>query len=104
MLYCDASGIAGGACLFTGNPEIKENFKPIMFLSRKFSKQQRNLYSALELEICNILDTLHRLRYLIDFSSSQKSIFANFKVTISVLELKFKYNFFRVIADLHLLG
>ena len=66
-LYCDASGTAGGAVLFMETSPDSDIFKPIFFLSKKFSNHQRNLYSALELEISNVLYSLEKLRYLIEF-------------------------------------
>ena len=65
--YCDSSNYAGGCCLFSGDINKPETLKPILFLSRKYSTHQINLYSSLELEIANIIDSLEKIRYLIDF-------------------------------------
>ena len=57
----DASNQAGGGVLFSGKP-TDDSFRPIAFYSRKFNSFQSNLYSSLELEIFNLLDTLNKIR------------------------------------------
>ena len=68
-LFCDASSLAGGGALFIGDPSDPE-FKPVAFFSRKFSDHEVRLYSALEKEAINILDTLEKLSYYIDSNIS----------------------------------
>ena len=67
QLFSDASNAAGGSVLFSYDPDNPKLIKPLLFLSQKFSKNQRNLYSALELECSNILFSLEKIRYLVDF-------------------------------------
>ena len=64
-LYVDASNSAGGAVLFSGE-QSSDTFKPIAFFSRKFNQFQRDLYSSLELELLNLIDSLNKIKYFVD--------------------------------------
>ena len=65
-MYCDSSGVAGGAAVFYGNLEDKNSLKPLMFISKKYTPHMINLYSSVELEASNIIFSLEKIKYLID--------------------------------------
>ena len=65
VMYCDSSSRGGAAVVFQGSKE-QGTYRPILFLSRKYNKNQVSLYSALELEISNILDSLEKVGHFID--------------------------------------
>ena len=66
-MYVDSSAYGGGCALF----QVDENGmkKPICFFSRKYHQDQVKSFSALELELCNLLDSLQRLKYYINLTS-----------------------------------
>ena len=63
-LYVDSSNVAGGGVVFIENKAGE--FKPIIFLSKKYNLQQVNLYSALELELLCLIYCLEKIKYLLD--------------------------------------
>lgn len=71
-LYTDSSGRTGGGVLFQGEKNDKEHYKPILFLSIKYSKHQSALFSSLELEILCLIYCLSKLKYFIE--SAPKSL------------------------------
>ena len=60
-LYTDASRVAGAGCLFTES--ATGELEPLMYHSRKWSRQQSQSLNSLELEVLCVLDCLTRLSY-----------------------------------------
>ena len=83
-LYCDSSKVGGGACLFQRDEE--QNVKPICFFSRKYNKTQTNHLSALELEIINVLDSLHRLKAFVNCTTHPITLVSDAKALIFLLK------------------
>ena len=83
-LYCDSSKLGGGACLF--QEDVNKVVKPICFFSRKYNKIQTQHLSALECEIINILDSLHRLRAFVNCTTHPINIVTDAKALIFLLK------------------
>ena len=65
-LYADASQHAGGSVLFQETDDHQK--RPIAYFSRKFSPIQSQLYSSLELELLNVIDSIGRVKNFTDLN------------------------------------
>ena len=66
---------------YPNNPK----YIPILFISRKFNKSNSLLYSALEMEILNIIFSLYKLSFLIDTCGSL-TIFSDAKAALYLIK------------------
>ena len=64
VLYTDSSNLGGGAVLYGRSSE--NPFRPVSFFSRRYTKHESDLYSALELEVLFLLDAIVKCSYYID--------------------------------------
>ena len=84
-LYCDSSCRAGGTVLFQTD-KVTQEAAPIAFFSRKYNVEQTRHYSALELELINLLDSLSRLKNFINISSKPVKLFTDGKAILFLLK------------------
>ena len=61
-LFVDASLVAGGGVLFCGVPNT-DSYRPILYMSKKFSDHEIRRHSALESEMNNLLYCLEKTSY-----------------------------------------
>ena len=61
-LFVDASLVAGGGVLFCGQPGT-DSYKPILYMSKKFSAHEIRKHSALESEMHNLIYCLEKCSY-----------------------------------------
>ena len=61
-LFVDASLVAGGGVLFCGVPNTP-SYKPVLYMSKKFSDHEIRRHSALESEMHNLLYCLEKCSY-----------------------------------------
>ena len=61
-LFVDASLVAGGGVLFCGQPGTP-SYKPILYMSKKFSAHEIRKHSALEAEMHNLIYCLEKVSY-----------------------------------------
>ena len=61
-LFVDSSAVAGGGVLFAGEPN-SDNYRPILYLSKKYSELEIRRSSALECEISMLLYALEKCQY-----------------------------------------
>ena len=61
-LFVDSSAVAGGGVLFAGEPN-SENYRPVLYLSKKYSELEIRRNSALECEISMLLYALEKCQY-----------------------------------------
>ena len=61
-LFVDASLVAGGGVLFSGEPGT-DSYKPILYMSKKFSSHEIRKHSALEAEMHNLIYCLEKCQY-----------------------------------------
>ena len=61
-LFVDSSAVAGGGVLFAGEPNTT-SYRPILYLSKKYSPIEIRRHSALECEISMLLYALEKITY-----------------------------------------
>ena len=61
-LFVDSSLVAGGGVLFCGEPGTP-SYKPILYMSKKYSSQEIRRHSALEAEMINLIYCLEKCEY-----------------------------------------
>ena len=82
-LFVDSSAVAGGGVLFAGEPNTK-SYRPILYLSKKYSPTEIRRHSALECEISMLLYALEKIQY---FTNGIRpiSVFTDAKTIIYLL-------------------
>ena len=83
-LFVDSSNRGGGGFVLCGKDE--SNLRPVCFLSKKYNKHERRLYSSLELEISCLLYCLQKLSYL--FSTRELRVWTDAKSILFILKSK----------------
>ena len=61
-LFVDSSAVAGGGVLFAGDPDSKD-YRPVLYLSKKYSELEIRRNSALECEMTMLLYCLEKIQY-----------------------------------------
>ena len=84
-LCCDASQYAGGGVLYQEDSATGAR-RPIAYFSRKFSADQSRLYSALELELINIIDNIGRTKCFTDLNKHPLFIVTDAKTILFLIK------------------